>query len=378
MLFRIINALYRRFVFEALKAREIKNEQSIEENQVMAGIDDSFLSPLTEREIQEVKRLWAPLMGDGLTSFKEFALFKHFHGFDPKFVSHYIYLPILSHRLNNYKYTMMFEHKSLLGILSRGALKFPNCIVRCIDHEFFDNDMRQISENEAIRLCSVQNEIILKDSVASSGGRSFEKIKLDGAPESRAELVKKSINNRRHHDFVIQERLRQHPSMSIFNPTSINTIRVTSLYLNGRFSVQTIVLRIGKQGMQIDNWGGGGIIIGIDKDGHLNKIGFDNKFKAYESYNGVTFGTVILSQIPSLLQLLEEAHTTQFSLCKLIGWDISFDENNNPVIIELNSSQPGLIGEQLTHGPVFGDRTEEVIRYCADKQTFYSRSLFNY
>lgn len=79
-----------------------------------------------------------------------------------------------------------------------------------------------------------------------------------------------------------------------------------------------------------------------------------------------------------MLKDIETAHKNQFSLCKFIGGDICFNEQNEPVVIELNSSQPGVIGEQLCTGPIFGDRTEEVLEYCSKKKFKYQRSLFSY
>ena len=61
-----------------------------------------------------------------------------------------------------------------------------------------------------------------------------------------------------------------------------------------------------------------------------------------------------------------------------IGWDICFNEQNEPIVIELNSSQPGVIGEQLCTGPIFGDRTHEVLDYCSKKEFKYQRSVFTY
>ena len=183
---------------------------------------------------------------------------------------------------------------------------------------------------------------------------------------------------RRKGDFVVQQFISQHSSFARFNTSSLNTLRVTSLYLNGKFSTLSIALRMGQPGMAIDNWGGGGLIVGVNVDGSLFEKGYDNNFKPFKSHNGVVFKSTILSQIPSLLELLKELHSTNFSLCKLIGWDITYDESNEPVIIELNSSQPGLIAEQACTGPIFGDRTEEVVQYCARKHEFYNRSLFNF
>lgn len=378
MLKRVIKVFFRQ-LFRHYKYREIKREQIFEEKLVLEKTPPDVLSSLNEAEINEVKALWSPLMGGNLLSFKEMELFKHFHGFDPRFVSHYIYLPILSHRINNYKYTMMFEHKSLLGVLSKGKLKFPACLIRCIDNELYDNQMHYLSFEDAVKICVSQNVIVLKDSVASSGGKSFEKIEMTAKrQEERCEIIKSAIKRRIDHDFVIQECIKQHSSIAKFNKTSINTFRVTTLYLNGKFSVLSIVLRIGKKGMNIDNWGGGGIIIGVKPNGQMHEKGYDNKFNTYKSYNEIIFKDTVLSQVPSLLKLLEEEHSSNFSLCKLIGWDIAFNENNDPIIIELNSSQPGLIGEQIATGPIFGDRTEEVINYCANKKDFYNRNVFPY
>ena len=47
------------------------------------------------------------------------------------------------------------------------------------------------------------------------------------------------------------------------------------------------------------------------------------------------------------------------------------DEKGEPIIIELNGSQPGVIGEQLVAGPIFGNRTQEVIDYCKSKKFSY-------
>lgn len=272
----------------------------------------------------------------------------------------------------------MLEHKSLLGYLVKSELKFPYCYVRCVDGEYYDNEMHQIDKEQAISGCVNRDAIVIKDSVDSAGGKSVELLSLQTLSDNakRTELLR--VLAERKQDFVIQECIKQHPSLAKFNSTSINTLRVTTLYLNGKYSTLSIILRFGKQGMKVDNWGSGGIMVGVSQTGQLAKKGFDIQLKEYLEYNGICFGSEILKQIPSLLEKIEKAHTTQFSLCKFIGWDICFNENNEPVVIELNSSQPGIIGEQLCTGPIFGDRTKEVVDYCSMKEFKYQRSLFQY
>lgn len=380
MIFRIINALYRRLVLPSYTSKCIKFEQENEERLVLQNIPVNSLSPLTinENEKEEVKKTFSKIWGGKFEHFDELGLFKHYRGFDSRYVSHYLYLPIIAHKLNNYHYSKMLEHKSLLGYLVKSELKFPYCYVRCVDGEYYDNEMHQIDKEQAISGCVNRDAIVIKDSVDSAGGKSVELLSLQTLSDNakRKELLR--VLAERKQDFVIQECIKQHPSLAKFNSTSINTLRVTTLYLNGKYSTLSIILRFGKQGMKVDNWGSGGIMVGVSQTGQLAKKGFDIQLKEYLEYNGICFGSEILKQIPSLLEKIEKAHTTQFSLCKFIGWDICFNENNEPVVIELNSSQPGIIGEQLCTGPIFGDRTKEVVDYCSMKEFKYQRSLFQY
>lgn len=367
----------RKYVLQKYVLRQVKAEQNYEALTVLKNIPSQFLAKLSREEILEVKDLWN-LSGGVKYNLNELGLFKYFNNFDPRYLCHSIYLPIIAHKLNNYHYTKLFEHKSLLGYLVKGRLKYPTCFVRSIDGEYYDGAMLQISKDDAIKRCMHESCIVIKDSVDSSGGKGVELLKLGNYDESsRLEKLRLKLSERKS-DFVIQECIRQHESFAKFNSSSINTLRVTTLYLNGKFSVLSIVLRFGKSGMTVDNWGSGGIIVGVGKDGRLHKKGYDIQLHEYNEYNDIVFEKECLSQVPLLLAEIEDVHKHCFSLCKFIGWDICFNEENVPIIIELNSSQPGVIGEQLCTGPIFGDRTKEVVEYCSQKDFVYHKSILNY
>lgn len=374
MLIRIVDKLYRSFILPYKVQKEIQREQQREEYLVLMNFSEAELEPLNDEE----KALVHSVFGEDENSqdYPELGLFKKHRGFDPRYIPHRLYLPLISHKLNNYHYTKMFEHKSLQGHLVRGNLKSPFCFVRCIDNEYYDNNMNQLSRNDAIDKCLEQDSLIVKDSLDSAGGQSVEKLNLSSISNKHQELEK--VFSERKRDFVIQECISQHPSMAKFNESSINTLRVTTLYLNGTYSTLSIVLRFGKKGMKVDNWGAGGILVGVTMDGQLNDFGYDIQLNKYYEYNGITFKHEKISQVPSLLKKVEEAHKNQYSLCKFIGWDICFNLYNEPIIIELNSSQPGVIGEQLCTGPIFGDRTLEVLDYCKNKKFIYHKTVFNY
>lgn len=347
----------------------IRWEQELEESLNVNGIPSSEKKELTAAEQKEVKAMWGRV--NPRVSMKEYEIFKSVNGFDARYLSHHTYLPLMARRINNYHYTKFLEHKSLLGYLTNSPIRFPKCFVRCIDGELYADDMRQIGTDEAVALCREEDCVIAKSSVLNGGGKGVTKVELTGLDDAeRDSKIRKTLESGPR-DFVIQECLKQHTSTACFNPSSVNTFRITTLYLNGRFSVLSIIFRMGKAGMKVDNWGSGGILTGVGTDGKMASQGYDISLTPFKSQNEVTFKNTVFSQIPAVLKQVEEAHKHSFSLCKLIGWDIAFDAGNEPILIEINSSQPGIFGEQIATGPIFGERTQEVIDYCLSKKFSY-------
>lgn len=348
-----------------MTTRRINQIRQIEEQRVISQYPSSCNSPLTYEEKRKVHDLWGQVVP--VTSFKEFEMFKKMYGFDERFLTHHIYLPILARLLNDYSYTKMFDDKGLLGYLGNPAIKFPKCYARFIEKDFYTNDMQQISRDAVIKLCANQDNLFIKPSKETSGGKGAELIHLSNlSTNERVSRVKKAISER-NQNYVIQECLHQHPVMAQFNESSINTFRITTLLLNGRFTVCSIILRFGRKGMKIDNWGAGGLMASVNFEGDLSEKAYDIQLNKYTSVNNIDFKDIKIDFIPDILKQIEYEHTNHFALCKFIGWDIAVNDQGEAVVIELNSSQPGVIGEQLISGPIFGDRTQEVIDYCKTK-----------
>lgn len=376
---------FKRYMRNQIKSSAVLREQKLEESLVMANVKNVSLPDLTMAEKEQVKAMWGEILPDFLRSkfrwsFEELRIFKYIKGFDPRYVSHYMYLPLIARALNDYHYTKIFEDKCLLGGDVSSKISCPQAYVRKIDGEYYGGDMRQISVDDVVNILTDQNELILKDAKDSSGGVGVEKICRYDKSMSRWTEEIRALLVRHQRDFVVQECIHQHPCMAAFNKTSVNTFRITTLYLNGRFSVLSIILRMGQSGASVDNWGAGGILIDVQSDGQLAPLGYDIKLNSYDKAGEVVFKDTCIESLPIILQQVQEAHETQFSLCKLIGWDIAIDEQGEAVLIEVNSSQPGLIGEQLNSGPIFGERTQEVIDYCKSKMQNweYQRALFRY
>lgn len=345
--------------------KRIESERTREEYYVTCNYSVDKTEPLTKLEKQQINNLWGQLLP--ITSYKEFEMFKKMYGFDARFLTHHIYLPIVARLLNDYHYTTIFDDKGLLGYISSSSITTPYCYIRHIGNDYYSNEMHQLSYKEAIQICAEQDELFIKPSHDTSGGKGAKLLKMKGCSFAQKYAIIKEELSGRDKDYVVQECIHQHPVMAQFNPSSINTLRITTLMLNGRFSLGSIVLRCGKSGSSVDNWGAGGIMIAVSSNGRINRVGHDICLNEYTHNGDCVFADCTIRQIPEILSLVEKAHRESFPLCKFIGWDIALNENGVPIIIELNSSQPGVIGEQLVAGPIFGNRTQEVIDYCKSK-----------
>lgn len=142
---------------------------------------------------------------------------------------------------------------------------------------WYDSENKCIPKEEAIDLIlNYGKEIIVKPTALTGGGRGIEFFNNYDRKDLEVVLAKFKEN------FVIQGLIRQSEKTSIFNPTSLNCFRITTLLLNGRFSVLSRTLKTGAKDSKIDNIGTngeGGIIVGIESDGRFKKYGITKQGK---------------------------------------------------------------------------------------------------
>ena len=161
-------------------------------------------------------------------------------------------------------------------------------------------------------------------------------------------------------DFLIQEVLRQHPDMCALNPSSINTIRIVTYRSGMDINVVYTVIRIGRDGMNIDNESAGGISAIINPDGRIGKYayGAPGVDMVELTDTGIRLDGYKVPSFEKALDLVRMSHL-QLPYFNLIGWDIAIEEDGSPVMIELNLN-PDL--SQSARGPAFGDYTEAILR----------------
>ena len=141
---------------------------------------------------------------------------------------------------------------------------------------------------------------------------------------------------------IFESVVHQTNQFAEFNSSSVNTIRaITTLFPDGNVKIVAAIIRIGREGMCVDNAGSGGNIdVGVDiESGEIkNVFQFDGwrNIKEIDKHpdNGHLLKGVV---IDNWQQIIEDIKSFQqaFPYCKAAGWDIAITDEG-PVVIEVN------------------------------------------
>lgn len=337
----ITSRCYRKNVKRALKKQSIHSQT------------------LSKDEKLEFKKNWKQF---DYYDYRWHLFFKNEFGFDKNFVPidlfHYLIEPIL----NPVEHIFLIQNKGLYNFFFPQFLQ-PECFVKNIDGMFYDNDMNLLSKEEALILVhDIGKNFIIKPTIDSARGEGVLLIDIDEWGDKIEILFDKYIKN-----FIIQEVIEQSEEMAYFNASSLNTIRVLSLFLNGNATILDSFLRYGKGNSNVDNLCAGGIAVGIKPDGYLNIYGIEsNSIKVYKTQSGDSFADIKIHFYESLMTKIIAMHK-KMPLCPLISWDIAVNKQKQFVMIEVNLvSQAAYFHQYISGKPLFKERTEEVLQYVRE------------
>lgn len=308
---------------------------------------DLDLPELTQEEVQKIQLTW-PCFDWRKEDYLLYRVYKKFRGFSPYFIagyqSHYFWKC-----LNPRELSSSLSNKAYMDYLYP-EIPFPKTYLRGITGNVYDADMNFLTLDEAVKLLSQQHEFIIKPSVIKSYGDGVAKITVPADIAEATKVVKEAILNVGP-NFVAQEVLQQHPVMAALNPTSVNSFRFTSIYIDGRYGV-SVGLKIGKLGSHIDNWNSG-YYVGVSNEGKVNDVGYDIKLNPVtETDTHIAFASIQIPNFDKMKTMVEYVHKKYFPMSCLIGWDMMVDQDGNPRAIEFNL-RPDFFAEQIGAGTFF-------------------------
>lgn len=314
-----------------------------------------FNVKITRNELSELKLYWGNNKLDSTIICYEF--YKSFGCFTPTLIPNSIYAEA-ERLLNPYRYKVFAQHKCLLKLFIPAESR-PTTIIQNIDGHYFDFQDNPISKERAIKQAKENIPFIIKIAAGSGGGRGIKKIELNDDVEKIFDEYGK--------DFICQSLLKEHETLARFNPECINTIRVLSLNINDKCDILSSFVRMGGIGSIVDNLHsskGTGVLVGLKQDGTFHSFGIDKNYnKVMQAPTGITFEGLKLEYYQEVKEFVQYWHQRSFPFANLIGWDIIINESGKPIVIEINLDSADIAAHQIFNGPIFGDRTEEVLDY---------------
>ena len=115
----------------------------------------------------------------------------------------------------------------------------------------------------------------------------------------------------------------------------------------------------------VDNRKFGGFALGIQKDGTLRGFGVNNKGKIIDCFGADKKEIKKIESIPCIQEVWETARkaATHHYHARLLGFDMTVDNQNKIRIIEVNTSDLGIDNIQQANGALFHEFTDEIIDY---------------
>lgn len=142
-------------------------------------------------------------------------------------------------------------------------------------------------------------------------------------------------------NYIVQNRIIQHPQMNRLCSTAVNTIRLLTLITPDEDIIAYRAgLRIGREGCSVDNCAKGGIFVGIDMNtGKLMKRGIikppHGTMLLQHPDNGIIFEGFEIPYFKESVEMAKELHSRLYRIHS-VGWDIAITPVG-PIFIEGNS-----------------------------------------
>ena len=196
-----------------------------------------------------------------------------------------------------------------------------------------------------------EHGVVIAKPVRGEQGKGVLKIEGVDTPEFRElmESCKKA-------DYLLEEAIKNHEDIAKFNPTSLNTVRAYTLVKkDGSTEILAIMLRVGKAGSHVDNWGSGGVGYNFDvATGICVDYGRDKKNNPYIFHPGSDC-QMIGYQLPRYAELKDFIVKMSQSVptARFVGWDIAITPDGFE-LVEMNC--PGGHDFLQAFGNPFGDQ----------------------
>lgn len=332
------------------------------EQRLIRGVRDNCSKISSNRELtcsqkKEIKQYYQDLLGIDIPLDWHRYFYKRTGVYSVKYIPTSLYYTEIIGRINQMQFERAYSDKNITELLLSGV-KHPTTILKNMNGYYYA-DGTALSLEEAIETCWNIDDVIIKPTLKSHGDgvKKFEC--HDGITNVDGKHIKQLLGlyNK---NFIIQKIVKQNEQMSRLNPSSVNTLRIVTYRSGMEVLMLYAVVRIGRQGWEIDNESAGGISTKINADGTLSKYayGAPGNDHVERTDTGIVLDGFKVPYFNTVVQSVKNLHL-QLPHFNLIGWDMTVDNEGTPILIEWNV-WPEL--SQSANGPAFGDYTERIFK----------------
>ena len=328
------------------------------------------LNPMPELTIEQREMIDSYWRQYGI-KFNDYSWFRWFGGIsgevDPRYIPNDIYAYIIWPYYNNESFCEAYKDKNFFEQIMP-AIRFPRVVMKRINGRYYDSENKFYDckdEKALVSLLMTVKEAIVKDAWDSGEGRGVKKYIIENEADA-----KKILNEWQSDNFLVQEVIHQNKCFAQFNESSVNIMRITSWYHDGKVEILAPSLRVGTAGYVTDVAYIDGVevanVIGITEEGYFKPILYSQDGKKTEIDKYVDNPKCRIPCWDEIITIIKENHP-RLSHFDLVGWDFTVTDNNEVVCIEYNIRRPGTVFYQYTSGPFFGVHTEDVLGFLKDK-----------
>jgi len=248
-----------------------------------------------------------------------------------------------------YEHEIVFQDKAVCEVLCRGInIRMPAYFGIIEPDRGFRNKIEYVFLNTNLK------KLIIKP-IMGQAGRGVElAVKRDDKIIIKSKDTEVSLGNYvLSGKAIVQEFISQHEIVAKISSSSVNTVRIVTLYTKSQESIiVSTMMRFGINDSYIDNWSAGGIAVGVDQNtGKLMKTAYDKYGHQYIKHpvSKVVFRNYPLPWWNEVIRMAIKIQK-ECPFYRLSGMDIAISKEG-PVLIEVNAG-PDIIMQEQTAGPL--------------------------
>lgn len=285
--------------------------------------------------------------------------------FDPKYIPEILFSARLELNASNRVDRLSLGDKNNLLLFAQGGgFRLPVEYCRSKSGHISKNGISFDDQGVKDLLWNI-GPCVIKKTRDTSSGRDVAIANIINGVDTESNLAVIDIIKKMGHDWVCQERICQHESISDLYHGSVNTLRIVTYLIPSGVGVSPVALRLGRSGSLVDNAHAGGIFISVDNDGYLGDEGFteyQDRFNIHPD-SRIKFADYRIEGVKSAINAAKRSHLVVGGF-GFISWDVAIDSDGNPVLIEVNLTSQTVWFPQMASGKaMFGSDTEEVVRF---------------